>query len=591
MVNKWFKRSRAISLSALTLVLLLAVACGSAAAPATTAPDTAAPAAATTAQDTAAAAPTAVPEPIAAPAAAEVEVHPGKVTWMTANFGSERFDIIFDSAGAGRQYAELIHGFLIDSDMVDGKRQMVPGIVTDWSLSADALTWNLTVGKGAKFHDGTDLTTEDVLWTLRHVFGPENVEGRPPTSWDKIIAGVEQPAPDQVSVITNSPTFDFTQEISEIYGGWRGAVYPKRATLHSLEEEAAYDRNPIGAGILRLVNHESLSLMAFERFDDYYYQPKNGYPKDKRVKFSAFDFRLVPEESVRAAALRAGQADFAPISLASRKQIEGGGARIVFGEEGAFFWILWLGCWKPEFPCSDIRVRQALQYALDKELIRDQLYGGPEVMRVKGWAWITPTTLGYSPEIDPFPFDPDKARQLLADAGYPGGKGFGKVIINTHFAKVVPLVPESAQLAADMWKRELGLEVQVRVTDFTALKKQTRFTEDLYGQLYWRDNDTRPDGSKIVRPTNTWGGSTSVSKSRAHEDPELAALSAKVHAILDPAEREKALIAAYQRFRDEAYWFGLGYINIPWGVGPRILTWEPYPVAIHPSALHTITLK
>ena len=591
MAGNWFRNSKAIAYTALTLIILAAVACGSAAAPADTAP--AVPAAAeqvaVPAPDKAAApaSPTAVPKVVSEPAM--VEVHPGKVTWMTSNFGSERFDIIFDSGGAGRQYAELIHGFMIDSDMVDGKRQMVPGIVTKWELSSDALTWNLTVGKGAKFHDGTDLTAEDVTWTLRHVFGPENREGRPPTTWDKIIAGVEQPAPDQVSVITTAPTFDFTQEISEIYGGWRGGVYPKRATFHSLEDEAAYDRNPIGAGILQLVNHESLSLMAFERFDDYYHQPKNGYPTDKRVKFSAFDFRLVPEESIRSAALRAGAADFAPVSLASRKQLEAGGARIVYGQEGAFFWILWLGCWDPQYPCSDIRVRQALQYALDKELIRDQLYGGPEVMQVKGWAWITPTTLGYSPGIDPFPFEPDKARQLLAEAGYPGGKGFGKVIINTHFAKAVPYIPESAELAADMWKRELGLDVEVRVTDFTALKKQTRFTEDLHGQLYWRDNDTRPDGSKIVRPNNYWSSSDATDK--AHEDPELTALSAKTNAILDPVQREKALIAAYQRFRDEAYWFGLGYINIPWGVGPRVLTWEPYPVAFHPSALHTITLK
>ena len=588
MVNKWFKKPTAISLIALTLVLLLAVACGSAAAPETdiTAPDTAAPD--TAAPDTAAAAPTAVPEPIAA--AAEVEVHPGKVTWLTSNLGSERFDNAFDSGGAGRQYAELIHGFMIDSDMIDGRREMVPGIVTKWEVSSDALTWTLTVAKGVKFHDGTDVTAEDVSWSLRHVIGPGSKEwSNTALSWDPIIDRIEVSAPDQVSIINNFPAFDLTQEISEIYGGWSGAVLPKRATLHDLEEERAYDQNPIGAGILRLTNHETLSLMAFERFDDYYYQPKNGYPTDKRVKFSALDFQLVPEEAIRAAAIRAGSADFAPISLATRKQVEAGGGRLVFGQEGAFFWIIWLGCWKPEFPCSDIRVRQALQYAIDKELIRDELYGGPDVMRVKGWAWITPNTLGYSPEIDPFPFEPDKARQLLTEAGYPGGEGFGQLVINTHFAKAVPFIPESAELTASMWRKELGLDVKVRVTDFTALKKETRLDDALHGQLYWRDNDTRPDGSKIVRKGNYWAESERFDK--AHEDPELIALSAETNAILDPVVREKALNAAYQRFRDEAYWISLGYINIPWAVGPRVLTWEPYPVAFHPSALHTITLK
>ena len=575
---------------ALAVVLVLAIACGSAAAPAEVpaAAPAEAPVAPAEIPAVGSVAPTAVPEIKAEPAI--VEVHPGKITWMTSNFGSERFDTAFDSGGAGRQYAELIHGFMIDSDMVDGKRQMVPGIVTKWEVSSDALTWDLTVTDKAKFHDGKDVTAEDVLWTLQHTVGPGSKEwSNIAISWDPIIDRIELSAPDRVSVITKIPAFDFTQNISEIYGGWGGAVYPKRETLHNLEEEKAYDKNPIGAGILRLVNHESLSVMAFERFDDYYHQPQNGYSSDKRVNFSALDFRLVPEEAIRAAALRGGAADFAAISLASRKQVEAGGGRIVFGQEGAFFWIIWLGCWKPEFPCSDLRVRQALQYAIDKELIRDQLYGGPDVMRVKGWAWITPTTLGYSPAIDPFPFDPDKARQLLAEAGYPDGAGFGKLIINTHFAKAVPFIPESAELTAHTWRRELGLDVEVRVTDFTALKKETRLTEDLHGQIYWRDNDTRPDGSKVVREGNYWA--KSVQNDKAHEDPELIALSERTNAILDPVEREQALNAAYKRFRDEAYWISLGYINIPWGVGPRIKTWDPYPVAFHPSALHTITLK
>jgi peptide/nickel transport system substrate-binding protein len=523
---------------------------------------------------------------------ADVEVNPGKVTWMTGDFGNERFDSAFSVAGVGKQYASLIHANLIGSDVAEERRVLAPGIVTDWSLSGDGLTWTLTVRNGAKFHDGTDVTAEDVLWTLQHIMGPQAgdyVSGGNAISISKLMDRIEQTAPDQVSVTTKSPFVTFSLTISEVSGGFAGAVLPKRATLHDEVEEAAYDRNPIGAGSMRLTNHVPASVMSFERFDDYYHQPKNGFATDKRVKFTTFDLWLAPEEATRAAALRSGEADIVPASLTTKGQIEAGGGRLIFGQEGAISFIMQLGCWKPQFPCSDKRVRQALQYAIDKELMRDTLYGGPEVMQVKGWTHVTPSTLGYSPDLDPYPFDPDKARQLLADAGYPGGKGFGKLIVNTHVSASMPLMPESAQLTADMWRRELGLDVEVKIGDKTALKGATQLTEDLHGQIFWRDDDTLYDASEDLRVGKYWGGDRGPDQ--AHDDPELIALAAKTDAVLDPVQREKALNVAYQRFHEEAYWIGLGYVNIPWGVGPRIQTWQPYPMAQYPTALHTITLK
>jgi ABC-type transport system substrate-binding protein len=210
-----------------------------------------------------------------------------------------------------------------------------------------------------------------------------------------------------------------------------------------------------------------------------------------------------------------------------------------------------------------------------------------EVMQVKGWSAITPSTIGYSPELDPFPFDPVKARQLLADAGYPEGKGFGKLVINTIMPVSIPLMPESAQLAADSWRRELGLEVVVKVWDRAALNKDRQFSEDLHGQIIWWDDDTRIDAAGNRR--GFYGDPERLS--RMHNDPELFALMGQALAVVDPVEREPVLNSTYQRLRDEVYETSLGYINIPWGVGSRIATWQPYPLAVYPSGLHTIILK
>jgi peptide/nickel transport system substrate-binding protein len=565
----------------LAIIVVLAVACGTAEAPDPTTAPAGEPTAVTATGDTSQ--PTATPQ-IAAPPA-DVEVNPGKLTIMVGDLANERFDNVFVGGTPGlKNYTQLVHGFLIGGNE---KRELVPGIASQWGLSPDGLTWTFTIRKGVKWHDGSELTPEDVLWTFQHSLGPQVPEySIHPTAIrvSPLIDKIELSGPDNVILATKQPEIAIEAFAADATPASL-AVLPKRATLHDEAEELAYDQNPIGAGVMKLVKRVPADSMSFERFEDYYYQPKNGFPEDKRVKFQSLDLFLVPEEATRVAALQAGEADIVPATLASKKQVEAGGGRLIFGQEGVVSQLGLMGCWEPQYPCHDKRVRQALDYAIDKELIRDRLYGGPEAFQVKGWFSITPTTIGYTPELDPFPFDPDKARQLLADAGYPGGKGFGKLIVNIRAATSLPLMPESAQLVADMWQRELGLDVEVRVGDSTALKAR-RNAGELKGQIYWEENDTRRDS---LLSASTYGDPES--QSRVHEDPELFRLWQETVQILDADKRGEASKKLYLRLREESYHLGIGYANTPWAVGPRVLTWQPYPLSLYPSALHTITLK
>jgi peptide/nickel transport system substrate-binding protein len=515
------------------------------------------------------------------------EVNPGTLTWLMTGFGNERFDPAFSSSSS-HDYGRLIHAHLISSDVEDGSRILIPGILTKWELSADGLTWDLTVREGVKWHNGEELTAEDVLWNLQRLLGPQAEEfsqSSKSNAMAKIITSMEQTGPNQISVTSEVPIPDFPINYSEAESSWFGVILPRRAAFHDVEAEAAYDLNPIGAGLMELKEHVPVDSMTLERFADY-------YAEERRVNFAEMVLRLVPEEATRVAALRAGEADIGPVTLAARKQVEAGGGRLIFGQEGVVFYVRLIGCWKPEIPCTDKRVRQALSYSLDKELMRDRLFGGTEVMQIKGWWAATPSTIGYSPDLDPHPFDPDKARQLLAEAGYktpnnPEGKDFGKLIINTWVSISMPVMPESAQLAAEMWKKELGIDAEARVGDKVALGKLLKTTEDLEGTIRWGDDEARLDGSSHLR-------SLYANPERfnpAHKDPELFSLSQDALAKFDPAEREQALNDTYRRLREEAYYTPLGYINIPWGVGPRVVTWEPLPLALYPSGLHTITLK
>ncbi len=573
-------------------LLLVGVACG-AAATATPAPDK--PAQPSAAQPAAPASPAAAatPVPKAAPTTAPVPaaavVNPGKLTWMTGGWGSERFDYNF-STFAGSNFARILHGWLIATNE---KTELLPGIASRWEMSPDGKTWTFTIRDGAGFHDGKKITAEDVWWSWMHYWGKDasgSAEERTTASTSQVMARatekIELTAHNQVSFTNKSPDPSFPAGIvSEAASLWY-VVLPRRPKVHDAAQEAAYDKDPIGAGPGKLVRHVPADLMAFERFDDYYYQPKNGLPEDRRLKFKSLDVRLVPEEATRVAAIRAGGADIAPASLATRAQVEAGGGRLVFGPEGIYVRWQLHGCWNPQYPCHDKRVRQALDYAINKELIRDRLYGGPEAFVVKGWNLWVPSTLGYSPDIDPWPQDVAKARKLLADAGYPGGKGFGNLILNTYASSSAPFLVESGQLAADFWRRELGLDVEVKVRDETEVKR-ARTRGELHGQVMWTDGSGELDRSRSFE--SNYGDPAHVS--RVHGDPEIFELTKQALAVIDPTKREEALIKLAKRLREESYESSIGYNNIPWAVGPRVVAWKPWPMAGYPTNLHGIILK
>lgn len=585
-------------LPAFALLLALAVACGSAAAPVEPqgATDAVPQADGAGSQDTAGSggAPTAVPTPASPAEVASTEVHPGKVTWLVGSFANERMTYCL-AGGGGHDYGRQIHAFLISTGVQDGAKVLVPGVATKWESSPDGRTWTLTIRDGVKFHDGSELTAEDVLWTLRWAIGPQAAEystGGGCLTQSQLTENIEQTGPNQVSVTYKETFPTFVEQFSESTSTWIGTVYPAGlgegpSVLHDEAVEAAFDRNPIGAGIFKLVNHTAAESMEFERFDDHYYQPANGLPEDRRPRFTTLDLRLVPEPATRVAALRAGEADVAPVTLGAKEQIEAGGGRIIWGEEGVYFYARLLGCWEENIPCHDIRVRQALNYTVNREAMRDRLFGGPEVMQVKGFTSVTPSTIGYVPELDPFPFDPEKGRQLLAEAGYPNGEGFGTLIINTWPSTAMPNMPAAAQYVAEVWSKELGIDTEVNVGEEASIKELTRLTEEAYGQVLFRDNETRLDAASMLN--GTWGRNPDR-PDRASRVPEVVAIAEKTRVIVDPEERVPALTEAYLRFREESNDISMGYVNIPWGVGPRIVTWEPYPMAFYPTALHTITL-
>ena len=521
-------------------------------------------------------------------------VNPGTVTVMSTTFGGERFS---QRGSSPTDYERQFHGYLIDSDVVDGRMIIVPGLARRWELSSDGKTTKYTIREGAKFHDGAYIETEDALWSLQNSMGPEAFEYGVGAGlrYAQNMRSISITGPNEISVVSNVSIPEMHRYTSRGSGTASvSAVFPRRPNLYDEAGELAYDLNPIGAGPIRLREHSLGESMTFERFGDYYHQPANGFFQDQTLQFQTLRLVLAPDESTRVAALRANEVDMARVTLQQKDQIEAGGGQLVWSAEARAFMIMPEGCHDEMIACSDKRVRHALQYAIDKETMQNQLWGGPEVMQIKGWFMVTTSTIGYSEDLDPFPYNAMKAQQLLAEAGYPNGEGFPKLTINTYISPFIPFMVESAQLAADSISETLGIEVEVKQHDKSAIGRARHFMpSDYKGQLYWGGNDGRMSAVGIV------GGSYSNSGiatnpafgTYLHNNQELRDHYDRIRATVGRDGEHAAWNEYYKILKEESYHLGLGYLNLSWGLGPRIETWQPHPLSQHATAFHTIVLK
>ena len=561
---------RLLLVSASVLLLSAAVACGSPAEePATTASEpTAAPAAT--------AVPAAAAEATEVPAAAMTEETGGKVTLMNAVWATELFTPR-DGVGETATYGRQMHAFWINGNE---NLEMVPGVLTDWTVSEDGLSWDLTLRDGISFHNGDPLTIDDAMFTMEFTFGPEAVtESISPSIQAEAAetASIEATGPNTIRVTHTTPKAFFPFFISDLSFGIAGVLLPK--TYFEGLGQSGYNDAPIGAGPFRLEKHVISEQILLERYEDYFLP-------DRSPSFQTLDMRLVPEVATRVAALRAGDVDVIEANLSVKDQVEDGGGRFIWAQESSYMWILLPGCWEVQFPCNKKEVRQALDYAIDKDLIINSLYG-PEAAASRGWNWATPNALGYSEDLDPFPYDPDLAKQLMADAGYPDGEGFGTLEVHTWKAGDVPFLPEQAQLIADMWEKNLGIDVEVIVGEAATVRERW-FDRQLDGKVIIRANETRWDGGSITNAiyTDPEGGGHLGGRR-----DDLIAVAKEALSVVDPALRQEAFNKAYKILREEHYEFGTGYVNLPWGVGPRITSWEPWPVVAYQTAIWTMKLN
>jgi len=279
----------------------------------------------------------------------------------------------------------------------DADNRIVPQLAESWRL-VDDTTWQLKLRRSVVFHDGEPFNAEAVRFTFQRVLDPE--QKSPNRANMAEIARVDVIDDYTVNLVTRQPYAPLINRLLDF------PIVPPRYAAEKGNQGMAL--RPVGTGPYRFVELVKDDRLVVEAFDRHW----RGAPRIRRVVY-----KPIPEPFTRAAALRNNEVDLIttiPPNLA--RELEGvGGIR---AQRVPSSWIIYLGLNAFKKPLSDVRVRQALNYATDVDaIVKNVLEGNGR--RLEGP--LTPQMFGYDASVKGYPHDPARARKLLAEAGYPDG--------------------------------------------------------------------------------------------------------------------------------------------------------------------------
>jgi peptide/nickel transport system substrate-binding protein len=281
----------------------------------------------------------------------------------------------------------------------DEQLNLTPGLATSWKLM-DEKTWQFKLREGVVFHNGDPCTADDVKFSLERA-----IADNPRTSVYAALNTIERVEildPLTVNLVTKSPDPLLPTRLS-YYGGM---IVPKQY-FEKVGMEG-FRKAPVGTGPIKFVEWKKDERLVFEAHKRYWRTP---LPYDKII------YKPYPETAARIAALLAGEVDF--ITAVPPDQVEvidkSGTARV----EGALYAGFFSYTFNVKIPPLDNKlVRQAMHYALDRQAIVKKLWRGRGV--VPNDAYPNVDKIGYDAKKSPFEFNPKKAKELLAQAGYKG---------------------------------------------------------------------------------------------------------------------------------------------------------------------------
>jgi peptide/nickel transport system substrate-binding protein len=410
-----------------------------------------------------------------------------------------------------------------------------PSLAESWSQSKDGLVYEFVLRRGAKFHNGDPVTAEDVKFSF------ERYKGAAAKLLRDRVREVQVVDPGRVRFHLKEPWPDFMTfyGTSATGAAW---IVPKKYVEKVGED--GFKKAPIGAGPYRVVSFTPGVDLVMEAFEGYW----RKVPSVKRLVF-----RSMPDETTRAAALKAGDVDIVYLlSGPTAEEVKRTpGLRLAAAMPPGVVFLDLPEQWDPKSPWHDLRVRQAAGFALDRAGLNQAETLG--LSRPTGG--LIPRVLDFARAYDPPAYDPSRAKRLLAEAGYPNGFDAGDL---TPFPPFFSLAE-----AIGNYLQAVGIRTRMRT-----MERATFLTS-------WREHKLRgvimglgaPAGNAATRIEvyATKGGIYS-----AGEVPEIEALFQRQARELDRKKREGMLHQIQQIMYDRAMYVPIYELAFLWGVGPRV---------------------
>jgi peptide/nickel transport system substrate-binding protein len=384
---------------------------------------------------------------------------PGRQTIIV---GLARTPLTLDPADYSHRETETVIRNMFDGLITRDTRSGVHLEIAESMEWLDDTTLEVKIHQGVLFHDGVELTADDIIFTYERILTDDSIEYPEPHSSPRrgflgSLQSVERV--DDYTVLMN---------FSRPWPVWSQLlVHNQIIPKHYMEEVGTqgFIANPIGTGPFKFVSATSgFDEIVLERFDDYYGGAADLPPVEPACVSGAV-FRTIPEASTRVAALLAGEVDIiteVPPELV-RLLDQTPGVQIYSAPSTRPIWMQ-LNVNRPPF--DDMRVRQALNYAVDKELLIETLYNG---MGQPLAGVLSPLNNMAHPDLTPYPYDPDRALELLAEAGWVDSNDDGMLERNGQpMAFVIDSPPEMAVLTESIagLLREIGIDASVRVWEY-----------------------------------------------------------------------------------------------------------------------------
>jgi peptide/nickel transport system substrate-binding protein len=425
-----------------------------------------------------------------------------------------------------------LHDALVKS--MPGNPQ-APSLAESWSASEDGLTYEFRLRRGVTFHNGDPLTAEDVKFSFDRYHGGGAV------LFKEKLKAIEIVDPYLLRIHLKEPWPDFMTYLGTPATsiGW---IVPKKY-LEQVGDDG-FKRHPIGAGPYKFVSQKQGIELVLEAHEGY-------WRKTPHVK--TLIMRSIPDDSTRLAMLKTGEADIAYAMMgASGEEVKRDARlKLAFSEGQGIFFIYFNEQGDPKSPWHDLRVRQALNYAIDRRALSEQQTLGASPPTGN----IVPRAFEFVLPIEAYPYNPQKAKQLLKEAGYPNGFDAGEITSGPPYHALAEGVATYLQA--------VGIRIRVRPMERAALI--TALKEKRLTGLTSGGSGTLGNAATRLEPyVVSWGEFARISY------PDIDELFKQQSAERDHQKREAMLHEIQRLMHERAMYAALYELVWPNGVGPRV---------------------